>query len=76
MKKVLLFGAVVAAFTFASCAKDRTCTCTTTNTAPGSVATADVVTFTKAHKGDARYNRMDFTQTVGRYTETTTCTLK
>ena len=76
MKKVLLFGAVVAAFTFASCAKDRTCTCVNTSTAPGSVSTTDIITFTKAKKGDARYFCMSETSTTGGYTDTRTCTLK
>ncbi len=30
MKKVFLFAAVITAFSFASCKKDYTCTCTTT----------------------------------------------
>ncbi len=30
MKKVLLFVAVISAFSFASCKKDRTCTCSIT----------------------------------------------
>ena len=32
MKKLILFTAVVAAVSFASCKKDRTCTCTNSNT--------------------------------------------
>lgn len=76
MKKVLLFGAVVAAFTFASCSKDRTCTCTTTSTVPGSTAVTDIFTFTKAKKADARYFCMSETSTTGGYTVTKTCELK
>ncbi len=76
MKKVLLFSAVIAAFTFASCAKDRTCTCTTTSTVPGSTATTDITTFTKSHKDDARRNCMGYTATNSGYTTTKACTLK
>jgi hypothetical protein len=32
MKKVILFAAVLSAFSFASCKKDHTCTCTDANT--------------------------------------------
>ena len=40
MKKVLLFVAVVTAFSFASCRKDYTCVCTTTY-ANGAPSTTD-----------------------------------
>ncbi len=40
MKKLLLFVAVVTAFSFASCRKDYTCQCTTTYT-NGSPTTTD-----------------------------------
>ena len=75
MKKILLF-AVVAAFSFASCAKDRTCTCVNTSTAPGSVSTTDITTWTKSHKDDARRRCMSGTATMGGYTYTSACTLK
>jgi hypothetical protein len=39
MKKVILFAAVVSAFSFASCKKDHTCTCTDTNTSTTSWTT-------------------------------------
>jgi len=51
MKKVLLFVAVVAAVSFASCKKDRTCTCTTTS--PGGSSTS-VTTIHEVKKSDAR----------------------
>ncbi len=76
MKKVLFFVAVAAAFTFASCAKDRTCTCVNTSTAPGSTSYTSIVTFTKATKKDARFNCMSSTATTGGYTTTNACTLK
>jgi hypothetical protein len=68
MKKSILMVAVIAAVSFTSCKKDRTCTCTdttvitTTTTYPGqspktttdTQTDAYVVTFTKARKGDAK----------------------
>ncbi len=75
MKKVLLFVAVVAATSFASCKKERTCTCT--SDVAGS--TANVTTFTDARKGDARAACLSTKQTytVGTTSTvvTTTCTL-
>jgi hypothetical protein len=52
MKKVL-FIAVVAVASLASCKKDRTCTCTYTYS-DGSPSNTDIVTYTEAKKGDAR----------------------
>lgn len=52
MKKVL-FIAVVAVASLASCKKDRTCTCTTT-TAGGTVT--EVTVIHEAKKGEAREN--------------------
>jgi hypothetical protein len=75
MKKVLLFVAVIAAFSFASCKKDHTCTCTTTSTQPGSTSYTSVKTYTKAKKGDAKKACASYTQPNGSYTETTTCSL-
>ncbi|MES2139227.1 MAG: hypothetical protein V4511_05935 [Bacteroidota bacterium] len=80
MKKVLLFVAVVSAFSFASCKKDRTCTCTDTNTIPGSSATTSVKTYTDAKKGDARAACSSYSSTSDfggtTYVFTTTCELK
>lgn len=50
MKKVL-FIAVVAVASLASCKKDRTCTCTTTSSG---VTTTEVTVIHEAKKGDAR----------------------
>ena len=52
MKKIFLFAAVLSAFTFASCKKDRTCTCTSTTTSGGSstTGTAQVVKHKKIKK--------------------------
>jgi hypothetical protein len=73
MKKVLLFVAVVAATSFASCKKDRTCTCT------DSTGGSSVVTYTGAKKGDARAACLSKSYTyntgTGTATVTETCTL-
>lgn len=62
MKKGLLFIAVISAFSFASCKKDRTCTCTNTTNGVAD-STPDVTLYTKATKGDARANCIDHTYT-------------
>jgi hypothetical protein len=71
MKKGLLFVAVISAFSFASCKKDRTCTCVTD---PG--GSTSVVTYTKAKKGDATAACLSTTEVNNGTTITTTCTLK
>ena len=77
MKKVLLLVAVVAAFSFVSCTKDRTCTCTTTTTNGSlSVSTTDVVTFNKSLKKDARENCLSTTSVDGNSTTKKECKLK
>lgn len=78
MKKGLLFIAVVSAFSFASCKKDRTCTCTLTSDVPGDTPTTSVVTYTDAKKGDARAACYSAKQTISgtTYTMTRTCELK
>ena len=73
MKKVLLFVAVVVAISFASCKKDRVCTCTTTY---GSTSSTDVTTYIKSLKKDAREKCMSESGTTGGAAYTTTCTLK
>lgn len=79
MKKIILFASVISAFSFASCKKDRVCTCVYT-TNPGGSTYTDVKTYTKAKKGDAMSHCLNgsstseyFGQT---YTTTWTCTLK
>ncbi len=72
MKKVVLFVAVISAFSFASCKKDRVCTCT--GTWPG--ATANVTTYTKSTKAGARANCLSSTQTNAGVTYTENCDLK
>jgi len=72
MKKLLLFVAVVSAFSFASCKKDRTCTCTYSN---GTQSFTFVEVFTKAKKSDAKKQCIDQTTVNGGVTETVTCKL-
>ena len=48
MKKVVLFAAVLSAMSFASCKKERDCTCTVTETQPGQIATS--YTSTRTYK--------------------------
>lgn len=77
MKKVL-FIAIVAVASLASCKKDRTCTCTTT-TSGGTVT--DVTVYHDVKKGDARQLCIG-SQTTTTYTggstvgDNTTCELK
>jgi len=77
MKKVL-FIAVVAVASLASCKKDRTCTCT--QTVNGVAGTPSVTVYNDAKKGEAKANCVNYTQTqtVGSttYTAVTTCELK
>ena len=77
MKKVL-FIAIVAVASLASCKKDRTCTCTDSSTQPGYVGSTNITTYTKAKKGDARAACMSYTYTPtgSSYSYTQTCTLK
>ncbi|MCE9540251.1 MAG: hypothetical protein K8R85_13695 [Bacteroidetes bacterium] len=80
MKKLFICVAVVSAFSFASCKKDHTCTCTTTSTVPGSTANTDVYTIIDSKKGDAKKRCIDNTSTFTfggvSYTSTSTCELK
>lgn len=54
MKKLLLIVAVITAFSFVSCKKDRTCTCTTTSTATGSTTATTVNDYPKSKKNSAK----------------------
>jgi len=71
MKKVVLFVAVISAFSFASCKKDRVCTCVTN---PG--GSTSVVTYTASKKGDAAAACLSSTTVDNGTTITETCTLK
>ena len=81
MKKGLLFVAVISAFSFASCKKDRTCTCKSDQ--PGAVE--DVTIYLESKKSEARLWCIGTTQDHTSYDMqgnpttvkvTTTCTLK
>lgn len=77
MKKVLLLVAVVSAFSFVSCTKDRTCTCTTTATTGSlSLTTTQIVTYNKSLKKDARENCLSTTEVDDNTTTKKECTLK
>jgi hypothetical protein len=52
MKKITLFAVAFVAITFASCKKDRVCTCTTTPTS--GVITTTETTYFDARRKDAR----------------------
>ncbi len=75
MKKII-FIAVVAVASLASCKKDRTCTCTQTSTQPGYTGGTQVYTVVKAKKSDAKKACITSSTTTGGYTYTTTCELK
>jgi hypothetical protein len=68
MKKVI-FIAIVAVASLASCKKDRTCTCT------GASGYSSVTTYTKAKKADARAACLSYTVTDGTYSYAVTCDL-
>lgn len=66
MKKVLLLVAVISAFSFVSCKKDVTCTCTTVSTPSGggtATTTVSTVTYNDARKGDAKSHCLNATAT-------------
>ena len=76
MKKVILFIAVISAFSFASCKKDRVCTCNYTYTSGGfSTTGTSVKTYTASKKGDAMSHCLNGSMTSNNYTQTWTCTL-
>ena len=70
MKKVI-FIAIVAMASLASCKKDHTCTCTTAGS-----TTVTVVTYTDSKKSDARSQCLSYTQTYnGGAATVVTCTI-
>ncbi len=82
MKKVILFAAVLSAFSFASCKKDRICTCVQSYSSGGVTQPIpdDVRTYTAATKNQAMSHCLSQTRTGDSngtpYTYTATCTLK
>jgi hypothetical protein len=77
MKKIILFIAVISAFSFASCKKDHVCTCTVASTLNGVAlgSSTDVTTYTKSKKGDAMSHCLNRTETSGNYVATYSCSL-
>lgn len=53
MKKTL-FIVAIASLAFASCRKDRTCTCTDTSDSPGFTSSTEVRTIKEMKKADAK----------------------
>lgn len=75
MKKLLLFAAIAASTMFASCKKDRVCSCTYSGS--GGSATTEEITYTKASKRDARANCLSYKYVApGGATTTRDCKLK
>ena len=80
MKKLLLIVAVITAFSFVSCKKDRTCTCT--HTPVSGAAETFTVTYFDSHKKNAQLGcEMEATEyddvtPVAQKGGKTTCTLK
>jgi hypothetical protein len=75
MKKIFLFVAVVSAFSLASCKKDRTCTCVSSNS-DGSPGDTYIVTIKDAKKSDSKKACINQTYTEPGNTTTVTCTVK
>jgi hypothetical protein len=64
MKKVILFAAVVSAFSLASCKKERDCKCTTTTTYAGSSVSGTAnTTYKDVTKKQAKMNCISYTRT-------------
>lgn len=79
MKKSILFIAAIAALSFTSCKKDRTCTCTTTTTNKKSgitVTSESSITYVKARKGDVRDKCLSTKDEDDNNSYSTTCKLK
>ena len=63
MKKTLLIASI-AGLAFASCKKDRTCSCVSSSTLAGSVSTTKVYTYHKVSSTDAKELCVSFTDQV------------
>ncbi len=78
MKKITLLAITVIAISFASCKKDRVCTCTTTPTSGTAVTTE--TTYFEVKKKDARLycigSQTNQTAPVANTGSKTTCELK
>ena len=77
MKKITILSIALIAISFASCKKDRTCTCSQINSAPGSTASEYKIVYKKATKAHAKGACMSLkVQPDGDpTTDTRTCTL-
>ncbi len=73
MKKITMLNFAFVAITFASCKKDRVCTCTT-DSGFGTPSTSKV-TYLDASKKGATANCLSSTSTFGTLTYKTTCAL-
>jgi hypothetical protein len=80
MKKLMILGVVAAGLvTFASCKKDRVCTCTATSTGSGAdFSVSGDTTYVDISKKDAesKCDSNEGTVTFGEATISTTCELK
>jgi hypothetical protein len=78
MKKIAILSIAFVAITFASCKKERTCTCSTISNEPGSVSSEKTIVYKKISKKDAKAACMSLKVTPDgqSYTDTRTCTLK
>ena len=78
MKKITLLAVAFVAITFASCKKERVCTCVSSSDAPGSVSSTQEVTYTKAKKSVCKDQSTSTIQTApvaGTYATKKECTL-
>ena len=64
MKKIILFAAVVSAISFASCKKERDCSCTTTSAFGGATtSSSSVVTYKDVTKKQGKTLCVSYTTT-------------
>ena len=77
MKRITILSIAMIALSFASCKKDRTCTCTQTDNSPGATTDEYKVVYKKITKRSAKSACMsiEITPDGQPYTETRTCKL-
>jgi hypothetical protein len=75
MKKLFILSFALCAFTFTSCKKDFTCTCTTTSPGSASTSVKKTVKDVTKKQAEALCNSGDQTVTVGGFgfTQTQSC---
>ena len=78
MKKLTILSVAFLAISFASCKKDRTCSCTTTHTstAYADETLSEEITLKKTSKGRAKRSCVKETWTSANDVKTTDCKLK